>query len=113
MPASQPVDYVVMLKEIVEHYDRLPGWIEDEGARLDANERAYFARAMDAAESLADHLAALRAIRRGCKEHCGGFRCGDRRGLDRSVYLCGPCSIKSNEIQYRLTHTNPRDAHGR
>jgi hypothetical protein len=84
MPATQPVDYVAFLRF--------------EADNTSSTDERF--------TSLADQLTALREIRKGCGSWSGLTRCGYRLGLDRTVYLCGVCAIKSCAIQDRLTATD-------
>jgi hypothetical protein len=88
MPASQPVDYIAWLTKL---HEDTKGLYRSDLAHI---------------VSLREQLTALQNAVKGCGTSCGAIRCGDRRGLEKSIYLCGPCSIKRDHAITALTHTD-------
>lgn len=102
MPASQPVDYVAWLTQMVEL-----GSPEYPASHYILHSDA------ERASSLAAQLMALREAGKGCG-HAWTVTGGSRPELCRPSLLCPAClGLKLYPLIAQLTHTNPRDAHGR
>lgn len=103
MPASQPVDYVVALNNVVDDIQKNPSVL------CDIDEVIL--------RSLAEHLTALREAVKGCGARVAPMKyCGDSSiHYDGrwEMFFCKSCGNKRLQAIADLTHTNPRDAHGR
>lgn len=97
MPASQSMDYVALLR-------RLP-----EGGEPCLNDAE-----IDGVSSLAEHLTALGETDVGCGRSLNrNVKCGDYYAGTTIPLRCAECGMSLRETIHALTHTNPRDAHGR